>query len=177
MKEVQANTSEMLRKVQADMNSQLSAAVAGECTPYTDMSLYADGVVEEVSIDSQTLVKRSYADAVLDDRHAFIRRDSPPSIDAPLPRDAPLSDEWTVHRRGPDNGHLRVKRTGLRAAPVRETTTELFVSRLDPYSTARELREHFDPLNIQVVEIEALDSKYDNYASFRIKVLINMLTI
>ena len=65
-----------------------------------------------------------------------------------------------------------MKRTGLRAAPIRESTTELFISRLDPYITARELREHFDSLNIHGVEIEAIDTKYDSYTSFTIKVPI-----
>ena len=68
----------------------------------------------------------------------------------------------------------RVKRIGLRAAPPRVSTTDVFISRLDRFTTSMEIREHLNSLDIEVLQIDALETRHDSYTSFKVKVISSM---
>ena len=54
------------------------------------------------------------------------------------------------------------------------STTDVFISRLDRFTTSMEIREHLNSLDIEVLQIDALETRHDSYTSFKVKVISSM---
>lgn len=73
------------------------------------------------------------------------------------------------------------KTSAIKSAPVRPRPVQVFVSRLDPNTTAAQIRTHVNEcfeLTLQESEVEQLTAKYpSSYSSFVIKTTSDMLNI
>ena len=61
---------------------------------------------------------------------------------------------------------------GLRAAPV-PSGTEMSIFRLDPATTKEQLIEHLKSRGFGQCDVEALETKHESSASFRVKIPFN----
>ena len=72
------------------------------------------------------------------------------------------------------NAHRQssIRGGSLRAAPV-PSGTEMFLSSLDPATTKEQLFEHLKSRGFGQCDVEALETKHESYASFRVNIPSN----
>ena len=105
----------------------------------------------------------------------FVQTVFPPSSTAAAPDMALMAARPPVSSsKGSMNAHRQssIRGGSLRAAPV-PSGTEMFISRLDPATTKEQLIEHLKSQGFGQCDVEALETKHESYASFRVKISSN----
>ena len=75
---------------------------------------------------------------------------------------------------GSMNSHRKSSiRAGRLLAAAVPSGTEMFIYRLDPATTKEQLIEHLKPGGFGQRDFEALETKHESYASFRVKIVSN----
>ena len=108
----------------------------------------------------------------------FVQTVFPPSCTAAAPDMALMAARPRVpSSNGTMNAHRQssIRGGSLRAALV-PSGTEMFISKLDPATTKEQLIEHLKSRGFGQCDVEALETKHESCASFRVKIPSNKFT-